>query len=132
MCPLGNAAHHHRRMNAKSNLPLAISLIADTLALGSGLVVLPNFNGRGARFHERRERRRVSSLVGFAGKSVPCTGIGYDPATLPSGKSESSLWLYMFTGGAWQLITNSNVNTTTHIVFAQVGSTGLFAIVGTP
>jgi hypothetical protein len=51
---------------------------------------------------------------------------------LPSGLSESSLRLYMFTGGAWQLITNSNVNTTTHIVFAQVGSTGLFAIVGTP
>jgi hypothetical protein len=59
-------------------------------------------------------------------------GIGYDPATLPSGISESSLRLYMFTGGTWQLISNSNVNTSTHIVFAQVGSTGLFAIVGTP
>jgi hypothetical protein len=59
-------------------------------------------------------------------------GIGYDPATLPSGMSEGSLRLYMFTGGTWQLISNSNVNTSTHIVFAQVGSTGLFAIVGTP
>jgi len=59
-------------------------------------------------------------------------GIGYDPATLPSGMSESSLRLYTFKGGAWQLIPNSNVNTTSHIVFGQVGSTGLFAIVGTP
>ena len=59
-------------------------------------------------------------------------GIGYDPATLPSGITESSLRLYTFTGGTWQLIPNSDVNTNTHIVFAQVGSTGLFAIVGTP
>ena len=59
-------------------------------------------------------------------------GIGYDPATLPSGISESSLKLYTFVGGAWQPIANSSVNLTTHIVFGQVGSTGLFAIVGTP
>jgi hypothetical protein len=59
-------------------------------------------------------------------------GIGYDPATLPSGISESSLRLYQFVGGSWQLIGNSDVNLTTHIVFAQVGGTGLFAIVGTP
>jgi hypothetical protein len=59
-------------------------------------------------------------------------GIGYDPNTLPSGISESSLRIYQFSGGTWQLIANSNVNTTSHIVYAEVGSTGLFAIVGTP
>jgi hypothetical protein len=59
-------------------------------------------------------------------------GIGYDPATLPSGIAESSLRLYQLVGASWQLISNSNVNTTTHIVFAQVGGTGSFAIVGTP
>jgi hypothetical protein len=72
----------------------------------------------------------IAPAVTFATNGA--LGIGYDPATLPSGISESSLRLYMFTGGTWQQISNSNVNTTSHIVYAQVGSTGLFAIVGTP
>jgi hypothetical protein len=72
----------------------------------------------------------IAPAVTFATNGA--LGIGYDPTKLPSGVSESSLRLYIFTGGSWQLITNSNVNTNTHIVFAQVGSTGLFAIVGTP
>jgi hypothetical protein len=72
----------------------------------------------------------IAPAVTFATNGA--LGIGYDPATLPSGMSESSLRLFMFTGGTWQQIPNSNVNTTSHIVYAQVGSTGLFAIVGTP
>lgn len=72
----------------------------------------------------------IAPAVTFATNAA--LGIGYDPATLPSGMAESSLRLYTFVGGSWQLIGNSNVNTTTHIVFAQVSSTGLFAIVGTP
>jgi hypothetical protein len=72
----------------------------------------------------------IAPAVTFATNAA--LGIGYDPATLPSGISESSLRLYTFVGGSWQLIANSAVNTTTHVVFAQVGSTGLFAIVGTP
>ena len=59
-------------------------------------------------------------------------GIGYDPLTLPSGISESSLKIYQFVSGSWQAVAGSGVNTSTHIVFAQVGTTGLFAIVGTP
>ena len=59
-------------------------------------------------------------------------GIGYDPLTLPSGISESSLRIYQFVSGNWQQVAGSGVNTTSHIVFANVGSTGLFAIVGTP
>ena len=59
-------------------------------------------------------------------------GIGYDPLTLPSGISESTLRIYQLVGGSWQVISNSNVNTTSHIVYAQVGGTGTFAIVGTP
>ena len=59
-------------------------------------------------------------------------GIGYDPTTLPSGISEGTLRIYQLVGGSWQLISNSNVNTTTHIVYAQVGGTGTFAVVGTP
>jgi hypothetical protein len=72
----------------------------------------------------------IAPAVTFATNAA--LGIGYDPATLPSGISESSLRLYTFVGGSWQLIANGGVNTTTHVVFAQVGSTGLFAIVGTP
>lgn len=59
-------------------------------------------------------------------------GIGYDPLTLPSGISESSLRIYQFVSGSWQVAAGSGVNTTSHIVFALVGTTGLFAIVGTP
>src|SRR5512140_130597 len=72
----------------------------------------------------------IAPAVTFA--TPGALGIGYDPTKLPSGMSESSLRLYTFVNGAWQLIGNSGVNTTTHIVFAQVSSTGLFAIVGTP
>lgn len=72
----------------------------------------------------------IAPAVTFATNAA--LGIGYDPTTLPSGISESSLKLYRFTGGSWQLIPGSSVNTTTHVAFAQVGSTGLFAIVGTP
>lgn len=57
-------------------------------------------------------------------------GIGYDPATLPAGVSESSLRLYQYFGGSWHLIPNGGINTTSHIVFAPVNSTGIFAIVG--
>ena len=59
-------------------------------------------------------------------------GIGYDPLTLPSGISESSLRIYQLVAGSWQPVAGSGVNTTSHIVFAQVGTTGMFAIVGTP
>jgi hypothetical protein len=59
-------------------------------------------------------------------------GIGYDPLTLPSGISESSLRIFQFVSGSWQPVAGSGVNTTSHIAFANVGSTGLFAIVGTP
>ena len=59
-------------------------------------------------------------------------GIGYDPLTLPSGISESTLRIYQLVGGSWQLIANSNVNTTSHIVYALVGGTGTFAVVGAP
>jgi hypothetical protein len=59
-------------------------------------------------------------------------GIGYDPATLPAGVTESSLRLYEYVGGAWQPLAGSNVNTTSHIVYAPVVRTGVFAIVGGP
>ena len=72
----------------------------------------------------------ISPAVTFSTNAA--LGIGYDPNTLPTGVSESSLRLYMFVNGSWQLISNSAVNTSTHIVFGQVTSTGLFAIVGTP
>lgn len=72
----------------------------------------------------------IAPAVSFSTNAA--LGIGYDPLTLPSGISESSLKLYQFVGGSWQVTTGSGVNTTSHIVFAQVGGTGLFAIVGTP
>ena len=59
-------------------------------------------------------------------------GIGYNPGALPSGVTESTLKIYQYVGGSWQAVAGSGVNTTSHIVFAQVGGTGLFAIVGTP
>ncbi|MBK5187470.1 MAG: hypothetical protein JJD97_04445 [Gemmatimonadaceae bacterium] len=72
----------------------------------------------------------ISPTVSFAVTGE--IGIGYDPNTLPSGISESSLRIYQFTGGSWQLVANGNVNTTSHIVYAPVNGTGTFAIVGTP
>jgi hypothetical protein len=72
----------------------------------------------------------IAPSVTFAANGA--LGIGYDPATLPSGISESTLRIYQLVGGSWQLISNSSVNTTSHIVFAQVGGTGTFAVVGTP
>jgi hypothetical protein len=59
-------------------------------------------------------------------------GIHYDPATLPSGVSESGLRLYQFLGGSWHLVPNGAVNLTSHFVYADVTSTGVFAVVGTP
>ena len=72
----------------------------------------------------------VSPAVTFAVTGE--LGINYDPTTLPSGVSESSLRLYQYVGGSWQLIPNGGVNTTSHIVFAPVNGTGIFAVVGTP
>ncbi|MBA2684872.1 MAG: PKD domain-containing protein [Gemmatimonadaceae bacterium] len=72
----------------------------------------------------------VSPVVTFAVTGE--LGINYDPATLPSGVSQSTLRLYRYVAGSWQLIPNGGVNTTSHIVFAPVSSTGIFAIVGTP
>ncbi|HEV7705104.1 MAG TPA: PKD domain-containing protein [Gemmatimonadaceae bacterium] len=72
----------------------------------------------------------ISPSVTFAANGA--LGIGYDPLTLPSGIAEGSLRIYQLVGGSWQVISNSNVNTTSHIVYAQVGGTGTFAIVGTP
>ena len=72
----------------------------------------------------------ISPAMTFASNAA--LGIGYDPTTLPSGVSEVSLRIYQYVGGSWQLISNSNVNTTSHIVYAQVGGTGMFAIVGAP
>ena len=72
----------------------------------------------------------IAPAVSFSTNAA--LGIGYDPLTLPGGISESSLKIYQFVGGNWSAVAGSGVNTTSHIVFAQVGSTGLFAIVGTP
>jgi hypothetical protein len=72
----------------------------------------------------------IAPSVTFATNAA--LGIGYDPLTLPSGISESTLRIYQLVGGTWQPISNSNVNTTSHIVYAQVGGSGTFAIVGTP
>ncbi len=72
----------------------------------------------------------VAPAVTFAATGE--LGINYDPATLPSGVSESSLRLYRYVAGSWQLIPLGGVNTTSHIVYAPVSSTGIFAVVGTP
>lgn len=72
----------------------------------------------------------VSPVVTFAVTGE--LGIHYDPTTLPSGISESSLRLYQYLSGSWHLIPLGNVNTTSHIVYAPVGGTGVFAVVGTP
>jgi hypothetical protein len=82
----------------------------------------------------------ITGLVGPAHVIVPALtfatpaelGIGYDPTTLPTGVTESSLRLFEFVGGAWQPLAGSNVNTTTHIAFAPLARTGVFAIVGSP
>ncbi|MEP7086627.1 MAG: hypothetical protein ABI884_04780, partial [Gemmatimonadota bacterium] len=72
----------------------------------------------------------VSPAVTFAVTGE--LGIKYDPATLPSGVSQSTLRLYRYVAGSWQLIPNGGVNTTSHIVFAPVSGTGIFAIASTP
>ena len=70
----------------------------------------------------------VSPLVNLAITGE--LGIGYNPATLPSGVPESSLRLYQFVNGSWHQLTASAVNTTSHIVYGQTTTTGVFAIVG--
>ncbi|MEO8878793.1 MAG: PKD domain-containing protein [Gemmatimonadaceae bacterium] len=72
----------------------------------------------------------ISPVVSFATNGE--LGLGYDPATLPAGISESSLRLSQYVGGSWQPTIASSVNTTSHIVYGQVTSTGIFAIIGTP
>ncbi|MDQ2931093.1 MAG: hypothetical protein M3Y05_09810, partial [Gemmatimonadota bacterium] len=72
----------------------------------------------------------ISPVVTFSTNGE--LGLGYDPNTLPSGISESSLRVLQYVGGSWQPTISSSVNTTSHIVYGQVTSTGIFAIVGTP
>lgn len=72
----------------------------------------------------------ISPVVTFGTNAE--LGLGYDPTTLPSGISESSLRVLQYVAGSWQPTINSSVNTTSHIVYGQVTSTGIFAIVGTP
>ena len=47
--------------------------------------------------------------------------VGYDPAALPKGMSESSLRLYHYVDGGWHLLT-SGVNTDSDYVWAEVDS----------
>ena len=69
----------------------------------------------------------------LANLSIPGElGIGYDPSTLPAGVTEGSLRLFQFVSGSWHQLDASGVNTTSHIVYGQTSTTGVFAIVGTP
>ena len=69
----------------------------------------------------------------LANLSIPGElGIGYDPSALPAGVSESSLRLFQFVNGSWHELNASGVNTTSHIVYGQTTTTGVFAIVGAP
>src|SRR5690349_1264708 len=75
MCPLAEMHHRLDRIALESNLSHAKSRAGDTLAVGAGVrLKCCQFysNGRGALSRESREQRRVgSSLIGFAGRSIP-------------------------------------------------------------
>ena len=55
--------------------------------------------------------------------------VGYDPAALPKGMSESSLRLYHYVDGGWHLLT-SGVNTDSDYVWAEVDSFSTFGVFG--
>ncbi|HET7620698.1 MAG TPA: choice-of-anchor L domain-containing protein, partial [Gemmatimonadaceae bacterium] len=55
-------------------------------------------------------------------------GMIYDPATLPSGVTESQLRLFRYNGTSWEPISGSVVNTGTHVVSAFINSGGTYAI----
>ncbi len=55
--------------------------------------------------------------------------VGYDPAALPKGMAESSLRLYHYVDGSWQLLT-SGVNTDSDYVWAETDSFSTFGVFG--
>lgn len=60
---------------------------------------------------------------------VPFTlTLGYDPANLKTGGSESRLKIYHAVGGKWERVTSSAPNTSNHTVSALVTSLGVYAI----
>ena len=65
--------------------------------------------------------------------SIPAAmAILYDPATLPSGVSESQLRLFRFDGTSWQLVEGSAVNTETNAVSGLITGGGTYAIFSVP
>lgn len=56
--------------------------------------------------------------------------VGYDPAMLPDGVSESDLRLHTVVNGAWQLISGSTVNTTAHTASGAVSHLSTYGVLG--
>ncbi|MDQ2767473.1 MAG: hypothetical protein M3Y30_09990 [Gemmatimonadota bacterium] len=109
---------------------LSLFIPAGALSSSFTFVEYPVANPPGAPAGLVGSAHVIAPSVTFATDGA--LGIGYDPLTLPTGISEGTLRIYQLVGGSWQLIPNSNVNMTSHIVYAQVGGTGTFAVVGTP
>lgn len=55
-------------------------------------------------------------------------GMIYDPSTLPSGVPESQLRLFRYDGTSWRPVSESVVNTTTHVVSGFITAGGTYAI----
>jgi outer membrane protein assembly factor BamB len=57
--------------------------------------------------------------------------LGYDPARLPAGLSESTLQLYRVGEGAWKLVRGSRVDVATHQVSGAIYGAGVYTVAST-